>query len=648
MNTTRTINHRIDRSLGRGLRALEKPVPLRLSEWAEAHFYLSPESSYIQGHWECLPYQPGIMDCISNDDIRTVTVMKSARVGFTKMIVAAIGYFAEHKQRNQVVFQPVDNEAEDFTKDEIDPMLRDCVTVQRVFPYYNTKSKYNTLGKKQFIGSMLDIRGGKAAKNYRRLSKDVVYFDELSGFDHDIQNEGDPITLGDKRLEGATFPKSVRGSTPKKKGPPEEGGCLIEAEYERADERFRFHVKCPHCGFEQSLRWGGKDEPFGFKWVNNDPSTVRYLCENTKKCGALFSYGDYLKVRESGRWVSETGIWIDEDGQFRGKRGKQVDAPQHVAFHLWTGVSGLVPWSQLVREFISASKDRSKLKTFVNTTLGETWEEDEAERADDEQLYARREHYLAPVPAGGLYLVAGIDTQDDRIEIQIDAYGIGEERWSVDYLILHGDPGRQPVWNKLAEILGRQYEREDGTLLGISLACQDKGGHYTDEVNAFSKRIGVRKLIPVHGLRYRNRPVAMMPRKKDKNGCYGTGVGTDTAKTLLYQRYKLMEPGPGYVHWPVKGPRPDSDPFDREYFRQVTAEEQIKRYRGGVAEYVWDAKKRRNEATDCSVYSLAAIRILQQSFGVNLAPGQPEPTSPKKKPKQRERYIPRQRGYLRN
>jgi terminase, large subunit len=629
MNTTNV--REINRALSRGLRTLEKPLPLRLSEWAERNFYLSPESSYVQGKWENLPYQIGIMDCISNDDVRAVTLMKSARVGYTKMIVAAIGYFAEHKQRNQVVFQPVDQDAEDFTKDEIDPMLRDCVAVQRVFPYYSTKSKHNTLAKKVFLGSTLDIRGGKAGKNYRRLSKDVVYYDELSGFDHDIQNEGDPITLGDKRIEGATFPKSVRGSTPKKKGPPHEGGCLIEAEYEQADERFRFHVDCPHCGHTQSLKWGGEDTPLGFKWVNNDPTTVRYLCENTKSCGALFSFEEYLAARDVGRWVSESGLWIDQDGLFRGPDGKEADAPRHVAFHLWTGVAGLVPWSQLVREFIAASKDRSKLKTFVNTTLGETWEEDEGERADDEQLYARREHYPAPIPAGGLYLVAGIDTQDDRIEVQVDAYGVGEERWSIDYIRLLGDPGRSIIWDKLADLLGQQYLREDGALLGISLACQDKGGHYTDEVNRFSRRFGVRKHIPVHGSKYRNKPVALMPRKRDKNGCYGTEVGTDTAKTLLYQRYKIMEPGPGYVHWPVKGPRPDSDPFDREYFKQVTAEELVKRYRAGVAEFVWDARKRRNEATDCSVYSLAAIRILQQHFGVSLAakPKPDEPVRPK-------------------
>jgi terminase, large subunit len=634
MSITSETGREIGRALARGLRSLEKPLPLRLSEWAERHFYLSPESSYIEGRWECLPYQRGIMDAISNDDIRSVTVMKSARVGYTKILVAAIGYFAEHKQRNQVVFQPVDQDAEDFTKDEIDPMLRDCVAVQRVFPYFNTKSKHNTLSKKAFIGSMLDIRGGKAAKNYRRLSKDVVYYDELAGFDHDIQNEGDPITLGDKRIEGATFPKSVRGSTPKKKGPPEDGGCLIEACYEQAEERFRFLTPCPHCGYMQALRWGGKDQPLGIKWVGEDAKSAAYLCE-AKGCGALFTFEQYLKESyPHGVWTSDGGLTIDGDGMFRGPAGKPVDAPEHVAFHIWTGIAGMVAWPKLVREFLQARKDRSKLKTFVNTTLGETWEEDEGERSDAAQLYARRERYPAQVPDGVQVLTGGVDTQDDRIEIQIDGYGAGEEAWRIDYVRLFGDPSRQTLWDKLEAELRRTFTRADGTIMQLSLVCMDKGGHYTDEVNKFSKRMGTRFLIPIHGSKYRNRPVAMMPRKKDKAGCYGTEVGTDTAKTLLHQRYQITDDGPGCVHWPV------SEAFDREYFEQATAEERIKRYRGGVVEMVWDAKKRRNEATDCSVYSLAAVRILQQNFGLRLLERAKEPKpAPAAKPRKARRVV---------
>jgi len=637
MNTAETaFAAELATAIRRGLAPLDSPEPLRLSEWAAEHFYLSAESSYVEGVWEARPYQPAIMDCMSNDDIRSVTVRKSARVGYTKMIVAAIGYFAEHRKRNQVVFQPVDGDAEDFSKDEVEPMLRDCIAVQRVFPHYETKSKFNTLTKKVFTGSTLDIRGGKSPKNYRRLSKDVVIYDELDGFDIDVggkDGEGDAVTLGDKRLEGATFPKSIRGSTPK-----ERGASLIEKAEAEADLRFQFHIPCPHCGHEQPVRWGGAEATFGFKWIGEEHASTMYLCE-AKSCGGLFAFEEYIAAGgplEHGRWISEEGTWIDGEGYFRSPGGELVLPPDNVAFHLWTGMAGTVPWPQIVKAFLAARKDPSKLKTFVNTTLGESWVEKGGDRTNAELLFRRREYYPAEVPDGVLVIVAAIDTQDDRFEIQFDGYGVGEERWSLAYVRLVGDPSRKAIWDKLAETLRRQFTREDGTILQVLLATQDHGGHYSDEVNAFSKRMGTRFLIPVKGSNQTGKPVATLPRKKNAKGVYLTEVGTDTAKSLLYQRYQIdaQEPGvpnPGFVHWPV------SDDFDRTYFDQVTAEEQVRTYRSGVAIVTWDAKGRRNEATDNSVYSLAAIRIAQQHMGVRLVAPDEKPATPP--PPKRPRVI---------
>ena len=42
--------------------------------------------------------------------------------------------------------------------------------------------------------------------------------------------------------------------------------------------------------------------------------------------------------------------------------------------------------------------DTGKRKTFVNTTLGETWEAKIGERPDAELMAERKEHYSAPVP----------------------------------------------------------------------------------------------------------------------------------------------------------------------------------------------------------------------------------------------------------
>ncbi|WP_435302427.1 terminase gpA endonuclease subunit [Escherichia coli] len=46
----------------------------------------------------------------------------------------------------------------------------------------------------------------------------------------------------------------------------------------------------------------------------------------------------------------------------------------------------------------ASSQDTGKRKTFVNTTLGETWEAKIGERPDAEVMAERKEHYSAPVP----------------------------------------------------------------------------------------------------------------------------------------------------------------------------------------------------------------------------------------------------------
>ena len=114
-----------------------------------------------------------------------------------------------------------------------------------------------------------------------------------------------------------------------------------------------------------------------------------------------------------------------------------------------------------------------------------------------------------------------------------------------------------------------------------------------------------------------------------------TLVGTDTAKELIYSRFRIREVIDGYCHFPV------SDDYDERYFRQVTSEKRIRKYRKGVAYFEWDAGHRRNEALDCRVYALAALRILMQHRGLKLGKlpkrkdkvGTPEPEEAPATPK---------------
>ena len=593
--------------LRRGLSAFGVPAPMSLLEWAERHFYLSAESSYVEQAWRAWPFQRAIMACISNDDIEEIDWPKAARVGNTKIMLAAIGYFAEHKRRNQAIWQPTDDDRDEFVKTELDPMLRDVAAMQRVFPAYLARHKNNTLQQKKFLGSMLHLRGGKAAKNYRRISVDVAYIDEADAFDNDIEKEGDPIGLAAKRIEGATFPKLVVGSTPKLKG-----FSLVDTRTQLADERFLFVIPCPHCGEHHPLTWGGKDETHGFKWQHNedglpDPDTVRHLCPH---CGALIAQGEYLAVWERGYYQNEDGnILLDADGTFRDREGNRQRAPRHLAFvNVWTAYSPAASWSNIVRDFLAAHEkalagDMSKLKTFTNTTIGRPWEE-EIEKNDADELRHRAEPYaLRTVPMGCLLLLAAVDTQDNRLEITVRGYGRGLETWTISHEILYGSPGEDEVWRELEEILFEtEFQHASGQTLRIAACAIDSGGHYTQAVYAFAEKHSRRKVFAVKGASGREKHIKNGAQKVDidwrgrlkKRGLILWHVGTNLAKDMLHSRLQLTKPGPGYMHF--------SNELTDEWFKQMAGEARAERHGVHGREHRWTPLRKRVEAWDCATY----------------------------------------------
>lgn len=571
------------------MQTLERPEPLRLSEWAAENFYLSAESSYVEGRWEAYPYQTGMMDCISNDDIHEVTLIKSARVGYTKMILAAMGYFAEHKRRNQAMWQPVDDDRDEFVKTELEPMIRDVKAVQKIFPWYNSRSKYNTLQQKVFIGSILHLRGGKAAKNYRRLSVDVAYLDELDGFDTDVESEGDPVSLAAKRIEGASFPKLVCGSTPRLADL-----SLIESRTQSADLFMRYHIPCPHCSHYQALYWGGRDVHYGFRWEKDHPETAAYLCE---ACAALFTQGDYLKVWTHGQWQAEDGRYLAQDGRFYSAEKQSILPPRSIAFHVWTAYSPQAAWATLVSDWLRAQKDPTRLKAFVNTTLGEVWRE-QSEKSDPATLLTRRENYTAArLPREILYLTAGVDCQDDRLELEVIGWRQAArdeppESWGVEYQVLRGDPARNEVWTQLDTLLQGEWRCEDNRLLRISAACIDSGGHHTAQVYAFCEARKGRHIYAIKGMEGARPVWSHKAGKSQKYKAQVWHVGSDTAKDAWYARLRIAEPGPGYCHFPVA--------YDAHYFDMLTAEQVRTKYRKGRPVREWFCPpNRRNEALDC-------------------------------------------------
>lgn len=596
----------IKKSVLDGLRVFVRPVPQTLSQWADNNFYLSSESSYIEGRWETLPFQVAIMNAMGHPDIEQVNFIKSARVGYTQMIRAAIGYFLEHKSRNQILYQPVDAQAANFMKSHIETMIRDVPVIKKLAPWLGKKHRDSTLDTKRFSnGKQLWIYGGKSAKNYREKSADCVYYDELAGFDDDIEKEGNPTYLGDKRLEGSAFPKSIRGSTPKVAG-----SCQITKASEESEHLFKFHLPCPECTQEQVLKWGGPDCDHGLKWDDDDPKTAFYVCEH---CGSIIRNNQLEGMQESGMWrCVKTGVYTKDGMSFYNKEEERIDAPESVTFHIWSAYSLFSTWSKIVSDFLKCKGDTSKLKTFVNTTLGETWEEDQGQKLEPDLLYSRREHYCAPVPVESGVITCAVDTQDDRFEIQHTLWLKGEESYALNFERLYGDLSKNNIWSILKRRIGRTFKTPSGVELETRICFIDSGGHYTDEVYQFCKRHGIRKYVPIKGYNVLGKPVVSWPRKRNDKGVYLAMIGTDTAKELIADRLRQFNVDEGYMHFPV------NDQFDETYFKQLTNERRKMQIRKGRRTYVWDAGGRRQEPFDLSVYNLAAIRALTQHFGVKL------------------------------
>lgn len=599
---------------------LVRPIPKTGVEWLDENFYLAEGSSQIPGKWVTQPAQVFLANLMVNDHVREVYVQKSARVGYSKLLVGCKFFFAEHKKRSGVLYQPGAEFAKRFVNDEINPCFPVMPCIQRVFPEWNKPGHKNNTDKRKSYGGTIWHFSGASKNNFRSLTKQVVMADEIDSYKLDIDGEGSFLTLARRRLEGASFPKLIVGSTPTIKGVSNIEVCLGEA-----DLVFRFMVPCPHCGALQELRWGGPDADFGIKWDDSKSTneakarTAFYKC---RACEDPIYYRHLPEMERKGKWVAEDFTWSVDGRKFFNEDGNQVSAPANagVLINALYSINLTYGWPGLVKEFLDSKGDPNKLKSFINTILGELWEDPNQHQLDWEILYNRREVYKAEVPRRAVYLTGGVDVQTDRVEGYIWGWGADEESWLIDSWAEMGNPAQRDVWDRVYKRLSRSYRHEGGIDLEISRVCMDTGGHHATQVHAFSKRHGLFKFLPIRGApNDNNKPVANMPKKKGKRGTYFFEVGTTDAKDTIYGRYdisikSLDEPNPGYVHLPL-----NENICSEEVVKQLVIEKKVLEYQRGVRTYRWKCPSgKSNEATDCFNYALAALRASKQRFGLKL------------------------------
>ena len=600
--------------------AFRPPKKLNLSDWANEHAFLSAESSAESGRWHTLPYQKGIMNAITDPNIEQVTVMKSARVGYSKILNHIVGYHIHQDPCPIMLVQPTEADAQSYSKEEISPMIRDTPVLNKLISEAKTRDSNNTILQKLFPGGSLSLVGANSPRGFRRVSRRIVLFDEVDGYPiSGAGSEGDQIKLGIKRTDFYVNRKIVAGSTPTIKD-----FSRIEKLFNQTDQK-RYYVPCPKCNHFQYLQWPN------FKWFDNDPETVGYKCQN---CGDIIHHS-------KKRWMIERGEW----------RSTQPGNGKHVGFHIWAGYSYSpnASWPNLVEEFLSVKNDPEQLKTFINITLGETWEDEYAGRVGADALMERAasEDYKQGVPPENVVvLTMGCDVQDDRLSMSVFGWARGQESYLIDRIKIYGLPSQPAIWKQLDEILQKPYKTVDGRELKISITAIDTGGHFTQDVYAYARERYAMGVIAIKGMGMKTAPALGKPKKQDisfsgkamKKGVKLFPLGVDRIKNTLNNRLKHAEKGEGYLHF---YPTITSD-----YFEEYLAERQVLRYKNGFQERVWMKKSQApNEAWDEAVYGYAALLRFLQSYDPRTVWDQLEKKKTDNKPNEASPLISgRQKG----
>jgi phage terminase large subunit GpA-like protein len=543
-------------------------------------------SSPEPGPWRSKPYQVEVLDaCTDATCDGVVYVACSQGGGKTEILLNVAGYYVAHEPSPILVVEPNVEMAEALSKDRVAPMLRSTPVLADLVADARTRDSGNTIRHKEFPGGHLTLVGANSAAGLAMRPIRVVLFDEIDRYPSSAGTEGDPVKLAEARTSAFWNARRVTATSPGLRG-----GRSWRL-WELTDQ-CEYMVPCHDCGTVQPLRWER------VQWDKDGagehlPGTAVYVCE---RCGSAWNDAERWRAVRAGGYrptaVSRNG-W----------RGFRLPAMAVLGRRL----------APMVLQWLEAQGNPEQLKVFKNTVLADWWEE-QYETLDETGLASRRELRVevggvVEVPAPCPLVTAGVDVQDNRLEVSLWAWGHGEESWLLEHRVLYGDPSAPATWDELDRYLSRPLPRAAGGVDWIRATGLDTGGHHTQAAYDFC------------GPRFRRQtPDGGQSFVFAMKGFAGTGevwprqhsrvsakvpvwpIRVDPAKEQLYGRLALVDHGPGYVHLPTT--------VGDDWLAGLVAEKVVTvTDRKGFPVRRWCLKRpgMRNEPLDCAVLAYAAL-----------------------------------------
>lgn len=571
--------------------ALTPPPKVDPGEWAEQNLVLvaGPKNEDFFD-LTLTPYWREPMACMSVDaPDNLIWVRKSTQVAFTTQAMGVLGYWMDVAPSTMMAVQPTSQDVKDFNAEQFGPAVSAARKkgrrwALRIATQKSREGDSSTTLRKRFPGGWLVFVGGHASAGLRRRSIKFVFVDEADELPLDLEQQGDPMNMIEARQDSFIASgdwKRMCGSTP-----TIDGQSRTDKGFMAGDQRY-YNVPCPHC-FELH-----KLDFYKLKYEETWPHLAHYYCE---KCGAKienFHLKWMLQPENGARWIPEN------------------EGARYKSFHIEAIYSLFTTWDHLVAEFLAAKDDPTRLKTFTNLRLARAFKV-QGNAPDAELLALRAEDYpIGSLPPGVLFLSAGVDVQQNRLEWEVVGWGIGKTSWSICRGVIEGDTATPDPWISLGELYSRQFKDWQGNTRQIERMAVD-AGYRPQMVYAFTRTrpraIAIKgahgHLAPAVGTPSRQELTIDGQRRKGGVMLWPVGVWQLKAEFYGFLNAKPLDSGefaPGYCHFPR------GDLYDLTYFRQLTSEQLVEVDRRGYIELVWVKNPQlRNEALDKRIYATAA------------------------------------------
>ncbi len=580
-------------------KTLRPPEKITVSQWAEKYRILD-ETSNFKGRWNnaITPYLVGLMDAFNDPYIQEINFCKSTQVGGTEAMLNMIGWCITENPATTMIVYPSDDLAKEVSEERIQPYFKKTQALAERYRERESKAL-----KLRMDGMTIHLQGSNSPSKLASRPVKYLFFDETDKMEGATKKEASPYNLAKERTNTYTYSKKIVSiSTPTLKT------NYTWTIHENADEQRRFFMPCPHCG---------KEIAFVFTQLKFDKlesvsnleraATAVYVCQ---ECNGEITDRDKYRMLQKGRWV--------------GENKKCIGRPRSVSFHINALYSRFLTWQEIAKEFLDSKDDPEKLQNFVNSWLGEPWEDTKLKTSSELVMECQTEVEEFVVPDWAKMLTGGIDVQENCIYWTIRAWG----DFMTSQNICHG----QALSLEEAEnIMNLTYRKENGEGLLVSLTLIDSGDQ-TEMVYDFCAK-NSDWALPSKGSSTMSAHFRISRINKADSKAYGMNlvlIDVGKYKDAIAAR---MQRKSGRGAWMVhRG-------CDEEYAKQVTSEHKVMERKGGKKRMIWTLKTSHadNHYLDTEVYAFAAADIL----GVRrmLLQNEEEKPPEKEQPKEESSWI---------